>query len=300
VTSRLGSLVYQAMRFTGVTALARRRAGGVVLCYHNVVADGDARAGNTLGLRMPLSKFERQMRWLRDRYTVIGLEELAERAQRGAPLRRLAALSFDDGYAGVLENAWPLLQSLAIPATVFVIADRGEFWWDDPDVLRAHSPEREQHWLSAYKGDRAAIIGSVRDRAVAVQPSSQSRPATWESLAAAARSGLTLGAHSITHRALTTLDDAELRRELTESRAVIASHCGVSPTLFAYPYGLWDERVRQATQAAGYRAAFTLDAAVGTRLRGRDAWSLPRLNIPAGISDIAFRTWTAGLMPGRT
>ena len=281
------------MRFSGATALARRLGDGVVLCYHNVVADSDAAFGNALGLRMPLSKFERQMRWLRDHYTVLSLDEVADRAERGASLRRVAAVSFDDGYAAVLDNAWPLLQSLSIPATVFVIADRAEFWWDDPAVLREHTPERERHWLSAYKGDRAAIIGSVRNPVVVTANAPRVRNATWEALTVAAGAGLTLGAHTVTHRALTTLDDAELERELVESRAIIARHCGVAPTLFAYPYGLWDERVRRATQSAGYRAAFTLDASHGVRLRGRDAWSLPRLNVPAGISDVAFQTWTA-------
>jgi len=281
------------MRLSGATALARRLGDGIVLCYHDVVDDSDATAGNALGLRMPVSKFERQMRWLRDHYTMLSLEEIADRVRRGASLRRIAGVSFDDGYAGVLDHAWPLLQSLHIPATIFVIADRAEFWWDDPDVLREHSPERERHWLSAYKGDRAAIIGSVRDRVVAAQAPARFRNATWEALTVAARAGLSLGAHTVTHRSMTTLDDAELEHELVEGRAIIARHCGVTPTLFAYPYGLWDERVRDATQSAGYRAAFTLDASKGVRLRGRDAWALPRLNIPAGISDVAFHTWTA-------
>lgn len=293
MTSRIGSLIYHAMHLTGATAAARRFGDGVVLCYHNVVDDRDAGAGNALGLRMPFSKFARQMRWLRDHYTVVSLEEIADRTRRGASLRRVAAVSFDDGYAGVLEHAWPLLQSMSMPATVFVIADRAEFWWDDPAVLREHSPEREQHWLSACRGDRTAIIGSVRDRVVASEPAPRSRNATWEALTAAARAGLTLGAHTVTHRAMTTLDDSELEHELVESRTIIARHCGMTPALFAYPYGLWDERVRHATQSAGYRAAFTLDASHGIRLRGRDAWSLPRLNIPAGISDVAFQTWTA-------
>jgi peptidoglycan/xylan/chitin deacetylase (PgdA/CDA1 family) len=66
---------------------------------------------------------------------------------------------------------------------------------------------------------------------------------------------------------------------------------GVPPQFFAYPYGLWNDRVRQAVRAAGYRAAFTLDRANGRA----DAWSLPRVNIPAGIDDAAFQAWSAGL-----
>ena len=41
------------------------------------------------------------------------------------------------------------------------------------------------------------------------------------------------------------------------SRRVIERETGVTPDIFAYPYGLWDEGVRAAVRAAGYRAAVT-------------------------------------------
>ena len=41
------------------------------------------------------------------------------------------------------------------------------------------------------------------------------------------------------------------------SRRVIERETGVTPDIFAYPYGLWDERVKGAVRAAGYWAAVT-------------------------------------------
>jgi hypothetical protein len=51
-------------------------------------------------------------------------------------------------------------------------------------------------------------------------------------------------------------------------------------------------------QAAGYRAAFTLDA--GLNDISSDLLALRRINVPARISDAAFEAWAAGLQaPGR-
>ena len=100
--------------------------------------------------------------------------------------------------------------------------------------------------------------------------------------------------HSATHRSLPTLDARELRREVVESRDIIRSRTGETAEFFAYPYGLWNDRIREVVRSAGYRAAFTLERGHGA---GADPWALPRMNIPAGIGDAAFQAWTAGLHP---
>lgn len=261
----LASLAYGALNGSGLTSLARRlSSGGVTLCYHNVVAQRDAGVSPALGLHMPLPVFERQMRWLAANYDVVPLDRLVDRVARGLSPRGLAAVTFDDGYSGVFEHAWPMLQDLRIPATVFVVAAAPEgddlFWWDKPEARRA--------------------VPSLH-------------AATWATVAAAAAAGLQVGAHSRTHRSLPTLAESDLQREIVESRDTIARHAGVIPAFFAYPFGHWDKRVRDAVHAAGYRAAFTLERGMPTP--DADPWSLPRVNIPAGISDGAFRAWTAGL-----
>jgi len=291
-------LYYRALKLSGVTTLVRRLSSrGVVLCYHNVVADAAAGPRDNLGLHMPLSRFERQMRWLAHNFEVVSLKDLVVRLSQGGSLRGVAAVTFDDGYGGVFDHAWPVLQELNIPATVFVVAEapgRDErFWWDDPEVLRAYSPARREHWLTALRGDSASIVESLTlaRRPSAGKASSARMPAPWEIIAAAAASGLHLGVHSATHRSLPALDERDLRREVVESRDVIRRRTGVTAEFFAYPYGLWNDRVRHAVRSAGYRAAFTLESGDSAT----DAWALPRMNVPAGIDDAAFEAWTAGL-----
>jgi peptidoglycan/xylan/chitin deacetylase (PgdA/CDA1 family) len=281
-----------------VPALARRlRPGGVILCYHNVIAETELGPWKTLGLHMPLPTFERQMRWLAATYELVPLEEFVGRVARGESLRGVAAVTFDDGYAGVFDHAWPVLRALSIPATVFVVAEapaRAEdFWWDHPEVLRAYSPARHQHWLTALQGDRASILESLAPARASSRPPRCCRPATWQTIADAVRSGLRIGVHSATHRSLPGLGELDLRHEVVESRDAIRGRTGVTPEFFAYPYGLWNDTVRRAVRSAGYRAAFTLER--GPNVAMADPWLLRRVNVPAGIEDVAFQAWIAGV-----
>jgi peptidoglycan/xylan/chitin deacetylase (PgdA/CDA1 family) len=293
---RLGAAIYYGgLRALGATALRRRlRDAGLVLCYHNVVSGEHDRSGDP-ELHVPRERFERQVHWLRDHYDIVSLRELTERLAAGATLRSAAAITFDDGYTGVVEQAVPLLDRLGIPATVFVVAEApgrsAGFWWDQPDVVKSLTPARRDGWLKHLRGDESAILSEIQASAEGSLPASH-RPAGWAMIRAHLGSAIDIGAHSATHRSLPTLTDAELQREVVGSRAALHQATGMWPEFFAYPYGLWDGRVRAAVRDAGYRAAFSLRA--GLNGATADPWSLRRVNVPAGISDAAFEAWAAG------
>jgi peptidoglycan/xylan/chitin deacetylase (PgdA/CDA1 family) len=297
----LRSAYYTGLRALALPVLMRRvRQAGVILCYHNVRSDRDGAATGDAGSHLPLDRFAEQMGWLARHYQVVPLHELVERLHANRPLRGLAALTFDDGYAGVFEHAWPLLLDLGLPATVFIVADAPDagaaFWWDHPGVARSTTQATRERWLTELRGDRAGIVASLGETAVPELPRSE-RPADWALIARAVDSGLALGVHSASHRTLTELDDAELEGEIVASWETIRSRTGVRPEFFAYPYGRWDARARDTVRAAGYRGGVTLDYAL---VRGdTDPWALPRVNVPASISGAAFEAWVAGLSPRR-
>lgn len=261
--ARLGATVYYgSLRALGVTALRRRSVdAGLILCYHNVVAPGDDEIGGP-GLHLACDRFERQIRWLAAHYEVVSLREFSERLSARMSLRSVAAVTFDDGYAGVFKYALPLLDTLGIPATVFLVAQavgRAEgFSWDGENGLPASH-----------------------------------RPADWPTIIAALGNGVDFGVHSATHSSLPTLADFALEDEVVASRATMQRATGLWPEFFAYPYGHWDPRVRARVHSAGYRGALTLD--FGLNGASADQWALRRVNVPATISDTAFESWTAGL-----
>jgi peptidoglycan/xylan/chitin deacetylase (PgdA/CDA1 family) len=248
---------YGGLRAARLPSLRRRLAdAGVILCYHNVVAG--AAGGGCPGLHERCDRFERQMRWLDREYEVVPLREFVSRLGAGGSLRSVAALTFDDGYAGVFEHAVPILEALGMPATIFIVADAVgsgcAFPWDMDGTFR---------------------------------------PASWTQIREAVRRGMEIGVHSATHPSLPSLSGRELEREIGWSRATIGDALGVAPQFFAYPFGHWSPRVRDAVRSAGYAAGLTLD--FGLNRRGADRWSLRRVNIPSGISHAAFESWTSGI-----
>ncbi len=294
----LSPLLYRTLHATGLTALVRHlRSAGVFLCYHNVVFPTGAVQTGDRGVHIPVDRFRDQMRWLVSHYDVIPVSEFLDRLAARKATRRMASVTFDDAYTGVFEHAWPVLHELRISATVFVIATapgrRERFWWDRLAVQRAQSDRAREQWLTALRGDEAAILGSLPAVADEKPAAAAYLPADWEVIARAVGAGLDLGVHSATHRSLPTLDDAELTYEIETSREIIARHTGVTPEVFAFPYGRWDGRVRRRVKQAGYRAALTLD--YGLVSPDADPWALPRVNVPAGIPDSAYRAWAAGL-----
>lgn len=86
-----------------------------------------------------------------------------------------------------------------------------------------------------------------------------------------------VASHSHTHRNLKYLSDPLLRQELELPRRLIEERTGVRPSLFFYPFGAHDERVRRAVVEAGYRAAFV---AFGSPIGHRtDRLRLPRYDV---------------------
>jgi len=248
---------------------------------------------------MDIDQFRAQVQWVRDHFEVVTLEALVSRVREGARLRGLVCLTFDDAYVGFFASALPVLRSLGIPSTVFVVsegAERGEpYWWDHPTLLERASPQRRELWLTSARGSGSTIFALEAVSAPGTLPPDL-LPASWETIRSCMGPDLTVGAHTCNHPSLPTLSSTDLGSELEDCARHVAGRLGVRPRFLAYPYGAWDSRVREAARQAGYDAAFTLDAA-RIRKPETDLLALPRVNVPAGITAAAFQAWASGLLP---
>ena len=83
------------------------------------------------------------------------------------------------------------------------------------------------------------------------------RPMTWAQLREMHAAGFEIGSHGVMHRMLAKLPDEDLDFELRVSKATIEREIGAQAPLISYPVGgdsAFDQRVIEATIAAGYRA----------------------------------------------
>ncbi len=99
------------------------------------------------GLSTSERGFEHHLDLLEERGArVLPLTEAVERLALGSLPPRAVALTFDDGYASVVETAWPLLRKRDLPATLFVCTDyltgARRFDWDTAE------PPAERHRLA--------------------------------------------------------------------------------------------------------------------------------------------------------
>lgn len=154
-------------------------------------------------------------------------------------------LTFDDGFRGVREHAAPVLAELGWPAAMFVVS---------------------------------AFIGGRDEWTSRDDPSRSTYPLLGRNeMAALARQGFAFHSHTRHHLDLTQLGDAELARELTGARHELEDDLGAPVSYLAYPYGRYDERVIEATKAAGYAAAFSVQP--GFNRRDVDRYRIRRLDV---------------------
>ena len=102
---------------------------------------------------------------------------------------------------------------------------------------------------------------------------------SWEQLAALRDAGMEIGAHTIDHYDLTTLDPVESERQIVQSKIDLEHALGISIASFCYPTGLYNWSVAEQTRAAGYLSATT------TRWDDdySDLMALPRRRISGGM-----------------
>jgi peptidoglycan/xylan/chitin deacetylase (PgdA/CDA1 family) len=92
------------------------------------------------------------------------------------------------------------------------------------------------------------------------------------------RSGVEIGAHTVTHPILTSLDDNSARAEIVGSKEYLEALLGKPVPLFAYPNGKvgvdYDASHINILRESGFAAAFT--TAIGCITRSQDRFQLPR------------------------
>jgi peptidoglycan/xylan/chitin deacetylase (PgdA/CDA1 family) len=118
-----------------------------------------------------------------------------------------------------------------------------------------------------------------------LQPAGGLRPWRIRKMIAA---GWEIDAHTITHPDLTRVGDAQLVREVADSRAILRRDFHVPVNFFCYPAGRYDARVVAEVQRAGYLAATTTNYGLA---RPPDLFTLDRIRINGsdGLSGFAAK-----------
>lgn len=191
--------------------------------YHNI-ANPPAEAG-LKGLYVCPSMFRFQMWYLKIAgFTVVPLHEIAGLTERDLSGKKIAALTFDDGYEDFYTNAFPVLGRYGYPATVFVVSGL------------------------------AGSINAWDEKALSIRK----RLMGWDRIKElAAFKNVFFGSHTITHPFLTKIGKKQAEAEIFGSKQAIEDRIGSPVETFCYPYGDCNGAVKELVREAGYKIAVT-------------------------------------------
>jgi peptidoglycan/xylan/chitin deacetylase (PgdA/CDA1 family) len=285
-----------AVHWTGASRLAGARSTPVVVGYHRVV-DDFARCSRHSIPAMLLSRrmLEAHLDWLAGRFQLVSLDELGSRLENNAAFTRpVAAVTFDDGYADVYHNAFPLLRARKVPAAVFVVtgllgtarlqlhdeiyltvrhllsrykrqAQAGRLLAD----LGIHTRTSQSNGSAPFAATRALLETLPQYSLIRLvetfrpefdlpdEIAEQFRPLTWSMVEEMHAAGIVIGSHTRSHVLLPRETAKDAAEELIESRKKLQNKLGVSVQHFAYPAGKFNDAAIRAVAAAGYRFAYT-------------------------------------------
>ena len=287
-----------------LTALLSARLS--ILIFHRVHAEPDS----IFPGEPDAHRFKALMALLGKSFNFCSLDDAVRGLRDGTLRKGSLAVTFDDGYVDNLDVACPILLALGIPATFFVASGfmRGGRMWNDRIVEAVRHCDADvteiERALASTPGAGTAVKGArtKRDLCLRVLAGIKYLPETERNQAVGhverclgmtqtdalmmnedqvrkLRShGMTIGAHTVNHPILRTLDEASARSEIEQGKADLERVLGEEISLFAYPNGkpgadYCARDVRLVTEA-GFTSAVTTEWGVSSV--GDDLLQLPR------------------------
>lgn len=201
----------------------------------------EGKAGGVLSIEPAV--FEKQMESIKEAgIPVISMQDFLawRRGEKNLPPKSIV-ITIDDGYVSGFDVGVPILKKYGFPATFFIYTN--------------------------YLNNGGKSM-------------------TWAQLAKLRDEGFEIGCHTVSHLDLRHKPakwpgdhDSWLKDELERSKKILEDNLGIRCATLAYPFGLHNEKVHEASQAAGYEAAFTV---YGARLgHGTNALTLGRYDVTA-------------------
>ncbi|MGO3890500.1 MAG: polysaccharide deacetylase family protein [Paenalcaligenes sp.] len=211
-----------------------------ILMYHQI-GQPSPRGTYLRGATVHPRRFANQMRLLKMLgYTGVSMKD-ALPYLRGEKQGKVVAITFDDGYVNVLENALPILLKHGFTATNYMV-----------------SGLQDNGWAQAKGALPSELMNADQLR-------------QWHA------AGLEVGSHTIDHVYMTKVGKEEGVRQLRESKAVLENITQDEVQSFCYPFGDQSLEVREWVREAGYSNATATFR--GLAHAGDDMFALPRVSI---------------------
>ena len=281
-----------------------------VMMYHRILpVELAAEYNEEPGMYVTPETFRNHMRWLLDIMTPIRLADWPALSQQHTP-GKYFAITFDDGWQDNFEYAFPVLQELNIPATIFVVSDymgTGNVFWpnrlakmvsklsDFSDTDPALEELRAKLRLSKETdfSDISSIIATAKQYsdtdinlwldAIDKDDTKTPQLLSWDQLQQMSDSGIfDIGAHTRHHiRLLDNIDNNIIEDQILGSKKIIESKLPTTSNLFCYPNGDYCE-FAEILVKDNFDTAVTTQSGINTR--DQNLHELKRVGVHQDIS----------------
>ena len=80
----------------------------------------------------------------------------------------------------------------------------------------------------------------------------------WDQAREMEANGMSIESHTVTHKSMTELSDAQLQDELVNSKKMLEQQLNKKVEFIAYPTGTYNLHIAELVREAGYKGAFTI------------------------------------------
>jgi peptidoglycan/xylan/chitin deacetylase (PgdA/CDA1 family) len=296
-------LIYGAIEFSGWSRRNRHRLRGdlIILTYHSFTTKWLYGLFNSL----PVYRFEQQLRFLKQHFHIVSLEQGVENIQAGCVSDKpFLAITIDDGFRDNYTLAWPLLKHYEVPATIFLTTDfldTGRSPWPTQLVemferterqtmefqFRSELRTRKEKSLAVHRLKRAWSILPPQERFsklaalreyLGVKDDTRYPPLTWTQVREMQKEGISFGSHTVYHSIFPAVDDDVVEMELRDSKQRIESELQEPCNLFAYPDGKHSATACRLVETLDFKVALTQDR--GSNSKESNLFAMKRIEIP--------------------
>ena len=165
------------------------------------------------------------------------------------PNTHYVAVTFDDGFVDILENAVPELMGRSIPFTIFV-----------PTGYLGKYPE----WIEKkeYRSYRGRVMSEAQVRDIRKLEL------------------VTIGSHCVSHTDLRLMDENSAKKEIQGSKNELENIVGQKVSLLSFPHGGYTDKCIKFSRQAGYERVFTIKPSLG--LLSADEFITGRISVSPG------------------
>jgi peptidoglycan/xylan/chitin deacetylase (PgdA/CDA1 family) len=231
-----------------------------ILTYHNLtnkVSDG---------ANISPTRFREHMKFFKDKgFKTITMDQLLNFLNGAGSLpEKPLMITLDDSYLSQYTEAYPILKELGMKATIFTIAGwvghsagtLPEFTWDQARIMEASGViDIESHTYASHD--------AVNGKPYLTSPFPGETNEQYIN---------------------------RIRYDLITAKSILESQLGKRIRGLAYPFGSWNETVKNVAKDAGYEALFLYDSGPGIVYSGEDPLIINRYGVDGNMS--AYNVWS--------